>query len=159
MKHDIFIDNTVASKFANPADEEYKKLIRWLMENHEINVGTEDDRAYLVVSKKLLAEYYRSNRDSAGATSIPMIIKKMTQEGRLVPFSNEQIKEFQKQHFTKAIEKKMQSNVEDRDHIPPVLMSDRKYALTYDNGLIHDLETFPGYMVLVRKRPEEIPYK
>lgn len=159
MKHDIFIDNTIACRFANPADEEYKKLIRWLMENHEIEEGMEDNRAYLVVSKKLLAEYSRSNRDSAGATSIPMIIKKMTQEGRLVPFSNEQIKKFQKLHFTKSIERQMRSNVEDRDHIPPILLSDRKYALTYDNGLTHDLETFPGYKVLVRKRPEEIPYK
>lgn len=30
MKKDIFIDNNIASKFSNPLDPEYKKLIKWL---------------------------------------------------------------------------------------------------------------------------------
>ena len=159
MKRDIFIDNNIASKFANPADPEYKDLIQWLLENHEIIEDTEDDRAYLVVTKKILNEYFRSSRDTTGATSIPIVINKLTREGRLVYFSNQQIKGFKNQHFTKAIEKRMRSNIEDRDHIPAVLMSDRKYALTYDSGLTYDLEHFPGYTVLVCKRPEEMPYK
>ncbi len=77
MIRDIFIDNNIASKFSNPADPEYKELIRWLMDNHDIAEGEEDDRAYLVVSHKLLSEYYRSCRDASGKTSIPMISQLM----------------------------------------------------------------------------------
>ncbi len=159
MKHDIFIDNNIASKFANPADPEYKALIQWLMDNHEIAQGAADDRAYLVVSQKLLAEYSRSCRDAAGITSIPMIVNKLTQEGRLVKISNLQIKNFKNQYFTKTVEKKLQSNSEDREHIPTVLLSDRKYALTYDDNFKYDLEHFPGFTVIVEKRPEDLPYK
>lgn len=159
MKHDIFIDNNIASKFANPADPEYKALIQWLMDNHELVEGAPDDRAYLVVSQKLLAEYSRSCRDAAGVTSIPMIVNKMTQEGRLVKISNQQIKDFKNQHFTKAVVKKLQSNNEDRDHIPTVLLSDRRYVLTYDDDFKYDLEHFPGFTVIVEKRPENLAYR
>lgn len=159
MKHDIFIDNNIACKFSNPADPEYKELIRWLMDNHKIEDGKDDDRAYLVVSQKLLAEYYRSCRDAAGKTSIPMIINQLTKDGRLARFSNEEIKGFKSKYFTKAIEKKLRSNNEDCEHIPPVLMSDRKYALTYDDNFTYDLEHFPGFTVIVQKRPEDIPYR
>ena len=159
MKHDIFIDNNIACKFSNPADSEYKELIRWLMDNHKIADGKEDDRAYLVVSHKILAEYYRSCRNDAGKTSIPMIISQLTKDGRLELFSNEEINGFKSQYFTKAIEKKLRSNNEDREHIPPVLMSDRKYALTYDDNFTYDLEHFPGFTVIVQKRPENIPYR
>ncbi len=159
MKHDIFIDNNIASKFSNPADPEYKKLIQWLMDNHKIEKGKDDDRAYLVVSNKLLQEYYRSCTAAKGATAIPMIIHRLTQEGRLVHFGKTQIDDFKNNHFTKTVEKKLRSNAEDRDHIPAVLMSDRKYALTYDENFTYDLEHFPGFTVIVRKRPEDIPYK
>lgn len=159
MIRDIFIDNNIASKFSNPADPEYKELIRWLMDNHEIAEGEEDDRAYLVVSHKLLSEYYRSCRDASGKTSIPMIISQLTRDGRLERISNQQIKEFKNKNFTKSVERNLWSNNEDRDHIPAVLLSERKYALTYDENLTHDLENFPGFTVLVSKRPEDIPYK
>ena len=43
---DIFIDNNVASRFKNPADEEYKKLLNWITE-----------KGHLVLSQKLLKEY------------------------------------------------------------------------------------------------------
>ena len=159
MKRDIFIDNNIASKFSNPADPEYKELIKWLMESHDIPEGQDDDRAYLVVSKKLMGEYYRSCRDAAGATSIPMIIDKLTREGRLELYSNQEIKEFKSKHFTKTVEKKLTVNSEDREHLPIVLMSDRKFALTYDAPFIYDLTHFPGFTVIARKRPEDIPYK
>lgn len=159
MKRDIFIDNNIASKFANPADPEYKELIKWLMDNHDITEGTDDDRAYLVVSNKLLKEYLSSSREAFGATAIPMIINKLTQENRLVRITNQQIKDFKSQYFTKAVEKKLQSNNEDRDHIPAVLLSDRKYALTYDANFTYDLEHFHGFTVIVKSRPEDIPYK
>lgn len=159
MIRDIFIDNNIASKFSNPADPEYKELIRWLMDNHDIAEGEEDDRAYLVVSHKLLSEYYRSCRDASGKTSIPMIISQLTRDGRLERISNQQIKEFKNKNFTKSVERNLRANNEDRDHIPAVLLSERKYALTYDENLTHDLENFPGFTVLVSKRPENIPYK
>lgn len=159
MKRDIFIDNNIASKFSNPADPEYKELIRWLMDNHEIEKDKEDDRAYLVVSQKLMIEYIRSCRDSSGKTSIPMIINQLTRDGRLERISNQQIKDFKNQYFTKSVEKKLRSNNEDRDHIPAVLLSERKFALTYDDNLAYDLKNFPGFTVIVSKRPEGIPYK
>lgn len=159
MKRDIFIDNNIASRFANPADFEFKELIRWLMDNHAIPEGDEDDRAYLVVSNKVLVEYLRSSRDAIGATAIPMIIDKLTSEGRLVRITNQQIKDFKSKYFTKVVERKLTSNNEDREHIPVVLLSDRKYALTNDAKFADDLVNFPGFHVIVSERPELIPYK
>lgn len=159
MKRDIFIDNNIASKFANPADPEYKSLIKWLMDNHPIGDGKEDDRAYLVASKKLIEEYSGSCKDARSSTAILLIVGKMTSEGRLIKITKDQIKAFQEVHFTKAVEKNLRSNNEDRNHIPVVLLSERKYALTYDVNFTYDLEHFPGFKVLVRKRPEDIPYK
>jgi hypothetical protein len=49
-------------------------------------------------------------------------------------------------------------NYEDREHLPVVLLSQRKYALSLDDRFIADLENFPGFVVLVKKRPEELPY-
>lgn len=159
MKHDIFIDNNIASKFSNPADQEYKNLIRWLMDNHNLAQGQDDDRAYLVVSRKLIAEYGRSCQTASGATSIHVIINKLTQEGRLVFISNQNIKNFKNLYFTKVIERKFRSNQEDRDHIPVVLLSERKYALSYDKNFTYDLEHFPGFKVIVRSRPEDLQYE
>lgn len=158
MKHDIFIDNNIASKFANPADPEYKALIRWLMENHVIEEGKEDDRAYLMVSKKLISEYSRSCRNALSVTSIPMIIDKLTKEGRLVCVTNPEINDFKTKYFTKTVEKKLRSNEEDRNHIPIVMLSDRRYVLTYDEDFTYDLEHFPGFTVKVKSRPEDLEY-
>ena len=157
MRRDLFIDNNIASKFNNPADPHYKELIEWLKDNHVIT--DEDDRAYLMVSKKLLAEYYRSCRAARGATAIPAIIDKLGREGRLVKISNDQIKEFKQEYFTPKVIRKLRSNKEDRDHIPVVLLSERKYALARDINFTSDLEGFPGFSVFVCKRPEDMPYK
>ena len=159
MRRDIFIDNNVASKFSNPVDIEYKELIKWLMDNHEIKDEAEDDRAYLVVSNQLIAEYYRSCRGSFSSSSIPMIIYRLTIEGRLESYSNKEINQFKTDFFTKTVERKFRSNNEDRNHIPIVLMSDRKFVLTYDDNFTFDLEHFPGFSVVVSKRPELLPYK
>lgn len=83
---------------------------------------------------------------------------KLTREGRLVNVSNEEIKKFKNKYFTKAVEKKLRSNNEDRNHIPVVLLSERKYALTKDKNFTYDLENFPGFKVLVSSHPENIPY-
>lgn len=159
MKKDIFIDNNLASKFTNPQDKEYLRLTKWLLDFDIDDIENKDNYAHLVVSKKLLVEYYRSSMGASSSTAIPIIINKLQQQGRLVVISNKEIKEFKQDHYSKITEKKFRSNNEDRELIPVVLLSVRKYALSYDDNFTHDLENFPGFKVLVKKRPEEIPYE
>ena len=149
MLKDIFIDNNIAKNFGNPLDIEYKKLQNWLVDN---------PNAYLVVSNKLLAEYYRSVGQSYYQNSIPSIIDKLTREGRLIKISNEQIKEFKRQYFTNKVKKNFTCNKEDQEHIPVVLLSDRKYVLTLDQKFIDDLLNFPGFRVIVCDKPQDLPY-
>jgi hypothetical protein len=54
----------------------------------------------------------------------------------------------------------MSCNQEDKEHVPVVLLSERKYALTFDINFTHDLLNFPGYKdkVRVEKQPENLPY-
>ncbi len=68
-------------------------------------------------------------------------------------------KKFKSEYFSKKIERKLQSNNEDREHIPVVLLSNRKYALCLDNKFIADLKSFPGFTVTVEKRSEKLNYK
>lgn len=121
MKKDIFIDTNIACRFTNPMDPEMKKLIAWIMKYDE----NSQDNAVLVVSDKLLHEYLASCTGAYGTTSIPMIVNKLTQEGRLTKISNDNIKAFQKMYFTKRVKKVLRSNNEDRNHIPVVLLSER----------------------------------
>jgi hypothetical protein len=157
LKKDIFIDNNIAKNFSNPIDPEYKKLIKWLME-FSSDPQSQYNNAYLVVSKKLLAEYYRTMGHAALGNNITVIISLLIQQGRLVQISNEQIKEFKQKYFTKKVERQLVSNKEDREHIPVVLLSDRKYALTLDEKFTTDLINFPGFTVTVGKKPADIPY-
>lgn len=153
---DLFIDNScVVQNFANPADAEYKQLIQWLL-RHEEN---SPDNAYLVVSKKLLGEYIASSGGARSAENIVNIIDFLTKKGRLNSISNKDIKEFMRKKFTKKVEKKLRSNRKDHPHIAAVLLSERKMALTEDEGLWEDLLNFPGYDVLVDNRPENLPYE
>ena len=109
---DIFIDNNIAKNFCNPLDPEYKRLIKWLMS---------DSTTYLVVSNKLIGEYIRSAGQSRSTTNITLIIAKLTRDGRLLKITNEQIKQFKQEYFTKKVLKKLTCNQEDREHIPVVL--------------------------------------
>ena len=152
MAFDIFIDNNIAKNFGNPQDPEYKKLQKWLMDNET------EPKSYLVVSNKLLAEYYRSVGQSYYQNSIPSIIDKLTREGRLIKISNEQIKEFKRQYFTNKVKKNFTCNKEDQEHIPVVLLSDRKYVLTLDQKFTDDLLNFPGFRVIVCAKPQDLPY-
>jgi predicted nucleic acid-binding protein len=152
MLKDIFIDNNIAKNFGNPQDPEYKKLQKWLMDNET------EPKSYLVVSNKLLAEYYRSVGQSYYQNSIPSIIDKLTREGRLIKISNEQIKEFKRQYFTNKVKKNFTCNKEDQEHIPVVLLSDRKYVLTLDQKFTDDLLNFPGFRVIVCAKPQDFPY-
>jgi hypothetical protein len=81
MLKDIFIDNNIAKNFCNPLDPQYKNLIKWLMY---------DSTAYLVVSQKLLVEYVGSTGQSPSLTNITVIIDRLTRDGRIIKFSNEQ---------------------------------------------------------------------
>lgn len=53
---------------------------------------------------------------------------------------------------------KLRSNNEDRNHIPVVCLSERKYALTRDDKFTEDLKNFPGFKVLVCSKPQDMPY-
>ncbi len=159
MKKDIFIDNNIASRFSNPLDKEYVNLIEWLLFYDSKDIVNKDNYAHLIVSKKLLVEYNRSAFNAKSDTSIPVIINKLLSEGRLILVNNQQIKDFQKIHYSKAVLKKLRSNQEDREHLPLVFLSDRKFALSYDDNFSYDLLNFSGFTVLVKKRPEDIPYR
>lgn len=159
MKKDIFIDNNIATRFSNPQDKEYIKLTKWLMDFDPNDKDNIDEYAHLVVSQKLLVEYCRSAYNCANDSSIPSIIDKLTRENRLVKITKQQITDFKATNFKSAVIKKLKSNAEDQDLIPVVLLSDRKFALTYDKNFTDDLENFPGYKATVKKRPEDLPYK
>jgi hypothetical protein len=159
MKKDIFIDNNIASRFKNPADPEYIKLRDWLVLYREIEEGEEDTNAHLVVSNKLLNEYNRSNQNIKDGQNIIAIIGLLQKKGRLIFVKNQAIKDFQQEHFTKKTLKQLSCNQEDREHIPVVLLSDRKYALSIDDAFVNDILKFPKFQALACKRPEEMPYE
>jgi hypothetical protein len=158
MKKDIFIDNNIASKFSNPQDKEFIKLTKWLLNFKLENIENKNNYAHLVVSKKLLVEYLRSNQNAKGSGSIPVIIAQLQKESRLIIVTNEEIKAFKTIYYTKSVEKKFRSNKEDREHIPLVMLSDRKFALSFDENFTYDLMNFKGFKVTVERRPENLPY-
>lgn len=158
MKKDIFIDNNIAKNFTEPKDEAYKNLIRWLMEYDKNKPEPDENDAFLVVSQKLLVEYIRSSQHNFRGTSINLITKKLQAEGRLLKIGTEEIKAFKKQHFTPKILKQLKCNEEDRDLIPIVLLSDRKFGLSLDQNFTNDLYKIPGFAPTIADRPENLPY-
>jgi len=158
MKKDLFIDNNIASKFCNPQDKEYIKLTKWLLHFDPSDKSDKDNYAHLVVSQKLLIEYLRSSQNTNNGSAIPLIIDLLIRDGRLIKITNQQIKDFKSRYYTKRVENSLTCNNEDRDLLPVVFLSDRKFALTYDKKFKFDLENFPGFNVRVEKRPEELPY-
>ncbi len=156
MKKDIFIDNNIASQyFSNPIDEEYKNLIEWLLTHNEIV----DENAYLVVSPYLLREYHESNRNANSRTNIIKIVEELTKQERLILFSKKQIEGFQQKHYSNKILKRLLSNAKDRNHLPAVLLSDRKMALSEDSNFLSDLKEFSDFEIITAKRPENLNYK
>lgn len=160
---DIFIDNNIAKNFATPLDPHYKELIKWINEFDEELVEKEPNRlldfAHLVVSQKLLVEYLKSSRDCSKPNAIPSIINRLQIQGRIQKKTKTEIEEFTKQYFSKKTVKNLLSNKEDHCHIVCVLISNRKLCLTYDDNLTADLKGFPGHIVTVEKRPENLNYK
>ena len=156
MKKDIFIDNNIASRyFSNPVDAEHSKLVDWLRTFNE----DEDTDAYLLISPYLMREYHESNRNATSTTNIVQIIGDLTKQERLVNFTKKEIEAFQNQHYSKKVMKRLLSNNKDRNHIPVVLLSDRKMALSEDDNFLHDLYEFSGFEPVTAKRPENLNYK
>ena len=156
MKKDIFIDNNIASRyFSNPVDAEHSKLVDWLRTFNE----DEETDAYLLISPYLMREYHESNRNATSTTNIVQIIGDLTKQERLVNFTKKEIEAFQNQHYSKKVMKRLLSNNKDRNHIPVVLLSDRKMALSEDDNFLHDLYEFSGFEPVTAKRPENLNYK
>ena len=65
-------------------------------------------------------------------------LRKLTRERRLTKITNADIKGFQNKYFTKTVERTLRSNQENRNHIPVVLLSERKFALTNDRNFTFD---------------------
>jgi len=156
MPKDIFIDNTIAKNFSNPLDTSYKRLVAWLIK-YDPAIGV--DNAHLVLSQKLMGEYISTAAYSRSDTNIVVIIDKLTRQGRRIWISNQQIKDFKQRYFTKRIVRHLRSNAKDRDHIPAVLLSHRKYALSIDRFFVHGINHFPGFVAQAATRPEDLPYE
>lgn len=156
MIKDIFVDTNVIPKFSNPLDSEYKKLIKWLLSYDQNN---ESDNAYLAVSNKLKGEYSRSLRNSYLQTNnFCIIIDVLSKQGRFNIISNRRIEKFKQKHFKKHVVRKLTCSRNDWDHIPVVMLSDRKYVLSLDNDFRRDVNQFPGFPALAAGRPQDIPY-
>lgn len=148
-------------------DKEYIKLIKWLKTYDKTAVEdgkkNKEEFAHLVVSQKLLVEYIGSaNHPSSKNDSsnfIHIFISLLTIQGRLVKIEKKEIGNFKQKIYTKTIERKFQSNKKDQNHIPIVLMSNRKMALTLDKNFKTDLENFPGFKVQVEERPQNLNYQ
>lgn len=141
---DIVVDNNVAKNFANPLDDEYKKFVSWLTA-----------KGYLAVCNQLLHQYVATCGTSSSSTNICVIIGRLTREGRLLKKSNKELKAFR---FPKRRENQLRCNQKDRDILKTVLLSLRKYALTTDKKLRHDINKYPGFNALAVSRPEHIAY-
>lgn len=152
---DIFIDNNITKNFANPLDPEYKKLIKWLIRYDESDTSS---NAVLVICNKLLNEYGRTSSLSKSPTNIWVIVDILKRQGRLNHIKNSDIKEFIRIYLTKTIKKCLRCNKSDREYIPVVLLSFRKYALVADGNFRYDLNNFPEFSARAEKRPENLPY-
>jgi hypothetical protein len=156
MPKDIFIDTNVIRNFANPMSREYKKLLNWLT---TYNPNNKSNNAYLAISNKLLAEYGRSLRNCFyGSNSFSVIIDSFTKQDRFNLIKNREIKTFKQKNFKKHIVQRLRCNTPDRDHIPVVMLSDRKYALSLDGNFLRDVNNFPGFSARAVRCPQDLPY-
>src|SRR5690606_26606940 len=108
---DLFIDNNIAKNFSTPLDDEYKKLIKWLVDYDENitlkSAKQKKDFAHLVVNQKLLTEYLRSSYNCPHSSSIPTLIALLTRQGRLIKLENQQINNLKQKHLTKKVLRKL----------------------------------------------------
>jgi len=139
---DLFVDNCAATNFANPQDEHFKELFKWLV-----------SEGVLVVSQKLLVEYGRSCRALTGE-NIATLVGYLTKVGRLQVIKNRQL-----DNFVIPTHRQLKSNFADRVHLKTVLLSHRKYAITQDRNLLDDINSYPRYRACAVARPEQIAYR
>lgn len=158
---DIFIDASIAIKFAKPPNEDYLKLIRWL----QFEDKTEpQNNAFLLVSKLIVNEYFGSCKNYNEGTSITAIYDKMQKSKRVNRKERSEIESFIKKHFTPKIWKSLRCkrrDTNDPKHIALILLSDRKMALTDDTDLLYDLLNFPKFkkIIKVERNPANLDYK
>lgn len=145
MPKDIFVDTTVAKTFCNPVDQHYKDFIKWLLRE-----------GCLVVTNKILGEYVGASGASPSETNIVVIIAQLTRDGRLLKFTKQQLDEFR---FTTRTERRLRCNRKDHPHVKAVLLSERKLAVSLDDNFRYDVNNFPGYRAVARRRPEELDYR
>lgn len=159
MRKDIFIDTNIAKNFSNLKDEEYKKLISWLITFDE-RIPKEEN-AHLVVSDKLLQEYISSSSGAKSTTTIANIISRLWKQGRKIKFTSKEIKEFQNKHFKTRIKNKFNLHTANKDtnHVPIILMSDRKKALIIDKEFRNTINNFPRFRAEAESKPREEFYK
>jgi hypothetical protein len=141
---DIFVDNDIAKNFANPLDPHYKDFIYWLQK-----------KGCLVISNKILVEYGRTCSGCSSLTNILAIISHLQKDNRLIKITNDQLKEFV---FPSKVERKLHSHVKDHDHIKTVILSFRKYAISREWCVCHDINNYPGHNARAARRPQDIPY-
>jgi hypothetical protein len=141
---DILVDNTVAKNFCNPLDPEYKTFIKWI-----------HDEGFLVVTQSLLVEYIATSGAAGANTSMPVLVDRLTREGRLRHFRKPQLAGFR---FPRSFRRKLRSNKRDHDNIKAVILSTRKFALSHDKAFRHDVNNYPGYRGRAEIRPQDIPY-
>jgi hypothetical protein len=145
MRKDVFVDNNVAKDFCNPPDPCYKEFIKWLY-----------DEGHLAVSNKILAEYVSSTGASSSPTNMVVIVARLTRDGRLIKFTQQQLDGFK---FSKSEERNLRSNRKDHSHLKVVLLSDRKFAVSLDDNFRYDVNNFPGHRAIACKRPDELAYR
>jgi hypothetical protein len=146
---DIFIDVQIANRFSRPPNDEYKNLIRWLLECED---------AYLVVSDKLKNKYWSGGQClSSSPTSICHIYDILESEHRLNIKSSKEIKLFQEKYYKdKSIN--LKCNKEDKDHLPIIILSNRQYAIIEDNAFAKVVSQFPKFKGRVSVQPGTYDY-
>lgn len=141
---DLFVDSDRSGHFSRPVDPAYKKLIEWLRSD-----------GHLVVCQSLIREYHDAVRGSTSPTTLVALLNHLQQRGRLKRFGKQELDGFK---IRKRIALRLQSGMNDRDHLKTVLLSDRKLGISGDKRFCYDLNRFPGYSAIVRRHPSEVPY-
>lgn len=152
--NDIFIDNDfIVLNFHSP-DEDVLKFIQWLYDEEGL-----ENKAHLILSQKLYNEYVSSSSPKPAYTNILTICSVMLSQGRLLKVSNEEIRKFKDTHMPNKIHKKLTCNKKDREHIPIILLSNRKMGITNDKALKADLQNFKGFNTFIEDHPKKLNYK
>lgn len=162
---DIFIDADAATKLPNPKNAEYIELACWL---YKFDPANKENCAHLVVSQKLVIDYFRGCGNSAKKNSIAAIYNQLDIEKRVIKKSASEIKKFKESCFDQNLWDKLRckrKGSNDPDHIVTVCLSNRQIALTEDNDLLHDLLNLNfrkcrfELKIKAAKKPSELPYK